>query len=190
MGWVTSHDADVQAQEPKAEEQAWVPGPYADQGGPKDPQPAAPEGSATSGGEHRLEVGTVAEARPGAGAPGSFRWPRLSRITRTRDIRALFRRGRRTKTSHLDVFFLSSREGRPRVGFVVPKHRRRVVDRNRLKRRLREIARREILPRMRKESLDLDVLIRARPEAYETGYQRLLRELVEVIEELCSGRSS
>lgn len=191
MGWVTSHDADVQAQEPQAEEQAWVPGPNADQGGAEDPQPATPEGAATPGGERRLEVGTVAEeARPGAGAPGSFRWPPSSRITRSREIRDLFRRGRRKKTSHLDVFFLSSPERGPRLGLVVPKHRRRVVDRNRLKRRLREIGRREILPRMRMESLALDLLIRTRPEAYETGYQQLRRELVEVIEELCSGRSS
>jgi ribonuclease P protein component len=49
---------------------------------------------------------------------------------------------------------------------VVPKHHRRVVDRNRLKRRLREICRRELLPRFKDEGLHLDLLIRARKEAY------------------------
>ena len=127
---------------------------------------------------------------PGSGAPGRFRLPPSSRITRSRDIRALLRRGRKKKTSHLDVFFLSPGESGSRVGLIVPKHRRRVVDRNRVKRRLREVCRREVLPRLRDAELSLDLLIRARRESYETSYQQLKRELVEVTEELCSGRSS
>ena len=47
--WVISHDADVQTPEPETEEQTRVPGPDADQGGPQDPQPAAPEGPANGG---------------------------------------------------------------------------------------------------------------------------------------------
>jgi ribonuclease P protein component len=100
----------------------------------------------------------------------------------------LLRRGRRKKTSHLDVFFLSSGGDGARVGVVVPKHHRRVVDRNRIKRRLREVCRRELLPRMRESDLHLDLLIRARREVYEASYRQLQRELLEVTEELCSGR--
>ncbi len=188
--WVTSHDADVQTPEPEEEEQTRVPGPNADQRGPQDPEPAASARSAASGGEHRLEVGSMGKAHPGAGAPNGYGLPPASRITRTRDIRALLRRGRRKKTSHLDVFFLSSNEARPRVGIVVPKHHRRVVDRNRVKRRLREVSRRELLPRLREEGICLDLLIRARREAYEASYRQLRRELLEVTEELCSGRFS
>jgi len=132
----------------------------------------------------------MGEARPGAGAPGGFGLPPSSRITRTRDIRALMRRGRRKKTSHLDVFFLSSNEAGSRVGIVVPKHHKRVVDRNRVKRRLREVCRRELLPRFKEEGVRLDLLIRVRREAYEASYQQLQRELLEVTEELCSGRFS
>jgi ribonuclease P protein component len=65
-----------------------------------------------------------------------------------------------------------------------------VVDRNRLKRRLREIGRRELLPRFREEGLHLDLLIRARKEAYEASFRQLKRGLLEVTEELCSGRLS
>jgi ribonuclease P protein component len=90
----------------------------------------------------------------------------------------------------MDVFFLSSSEVCPRVGIVVPKHRRRVVDRNRVKRRLRELSRRELLPRLREEGFQLDLLIRARKEAYEASYLQLRKELLEVTEELCSGRLS
>jgi len=187
IGWVNSHDADVQTPESQAEEQAWVPGPNADQGGPQDPQPAAPEGPTALGGKRRLEVGFSGMARPAAGAPGSFRLPPTSRITRTRDIRALLRKGKRKKTSHFDVFFLSSEAGKSRLGLVVPKHRRRVVDRNRVKRWLREIGRREVLPRLREEALELDLLLRARREAYGVGYHQLRQELIEIIEELCSG---
>ena len=88
-------------------------------------------------------------AHPTAGAPGRFRLPPASRITRTREIRALLRKGKRKKTSHLDVFFLSSESPEPRFGLIVPKHRFRVVDRNRVKRRIREIGRREVMPRLK-----------------------------------------
>ena len=186
--WLTSHDADVQTSEPEEEEQTWVPGTDADQRGPEDPQQAPTEGPAALGGERRLEVDPVGVAHPGAGAPGGFGLPPTSRITRAREIRGLLRCGRRKKTSHLDVFFLSSSEQAPRVGIVVPKHHRRVVDRNRLKRRLREICRRELLPRFREEGLHLDLLIRARREAYEASFRQLKRGLLEVTEELCSGR--
>jgi ribonuclease P protein component len=188
--WVISHDADVQTSEPETEEQTWVPGSHANQRGPKDPQPAPSAWATTPGSERRLEVGFVGRARPEAGAPGSFRLPPSSRITRPREIRALFRRGRREKTSHLDVFFLSSEEGEARLGIVVPKHRRRVVNRNRLKRRLREVGRRDVLPRLRKEGIALDLLVRARREAYEASYGQLRKELLKVTEELCSGRFS
>jgi len=124
------------------------------------------------------------------GAPGGFRLPASSRITRTRDIRALLRKGKRKKTSHLDVFFLSSEGPSSRFGIVVPKHRFRAVDRNRLKRRLREVGRREVIPGLRAGRISVDVLIRSRREAYGASYQQLRSELKDVVEELCSGRSS
>ena len=37
----------------------------------------------------------------------------------------------------------------PRVGIVVPRHQHSAVDRNRLKRRLRELVRLELLPALR-----------------------------------------
>jgi ribonuclease P protein component len=68
----------------------------------------------------------------------------------------------------------------------VPKHKRTAVARNRLKRRLREIGRTELLPRLRRAGRPLDLLLRARPEAYEVGYRELRTQLTEVVDELCS----
>ena len=72
---------------------------------------------------------------------------------------------------------------------VVPKHRHRIVDRNRLKRRLREIGRREVLPRLRERGLEVDLLVRARREAYDAGFEDLRRELVEWVERTWSAGS-
>jgi len=83
------------------------------------------------------------------------------------------------------VFISSSPVAYARVGLVVPKHRRTVVERNRLKRRLREAVRLELLPRLQDEGAAYDVLFRARPEAYKTSYEQLRQEVVQVAEELC-----
>ncbi len=72
------------------------------------------------------------------------------------------------------------------MGLIVPKHRQRIVDRNRLKRRLREIGRTEVLPFLREAGRNLDVLVRARREAYGVGYATLRAEVMGVTEALCS----
>lgn len=65
---------------------------------------------------------------------------------------------------------------------MVPLHRHKVVERNRLKRRLREIARLELLPRLDELGVQADVLLRARREAYDTGFPELRSELTEWLE--------
>ena len=126
-------------------------------------------------------------AGPGPSRTGEVRFPRSVRINQTRDIRSLLRRGTRKKTPNLDVFFLSSPASRSRWGIIVPKHRHSIVQRNRVKRRLREIGRTQVLPRLREEGLGLDVLVRARREAYAAGFRPLRAELQAVTEDLCSG---
>ncbi|MEJ2542055.1 MAG: ribonuclease P protein component [Gemmatimonadota bacterium] len=119
---------------------------------------------------------------PSRGEPDGYRFPRDQRIHSGQEIRRIMRRGKRERTTHLDVFSAASPSSFPRFGLVVPKHRRRIVDRNRLKRRLREIARLEILPGLRRAGCDLDVLVRARPHAYDAGYERLRDELTRWLE--------
>jgi ribonuclease P protein component len=69
---------------------------------------------------------------------------------------------------------------------IVPKHRHSIVERNRVKRRLREIGRTRVLPRLGEQGLALDVLVRARREAYEVGFRSLTDELEAMTEALCS----
>jgi ribonuclease P protein component len=63
-----------------------------------------------------------------------------------------------------------------RVGVVVPKFKRNIVDRNRVKRRLRELARSRLLPRLG----NVDLLIRAKPSAYGSGFPELAGEVDQI----------
>lgn len=188
-----NHEADLSASKPEARQQARLPCPYEDQGRPQGTQrPASPRTRAPDG-EDRLEIGAMNAAGPAAesperGGPGGYRFPPSSRIRSSRDIRALHARGKRKRTAHLDVFFAASPVLHCRFGAVVPKHGRRIVDRNRLRRRLREVGRREILPRLREGGHVVDLLVRARPEAYGVPYDTLRRELVELVEASWSGK--
>ena len=65
---------------------------------------------------------------------------------------------------------------------MVPLHRHGTVERNRLKRRLREIARLELLPRLDERGMQHDVLVRARREAYDVDFTTLRDELVRWLE--------
>lgn len=60
---------------------------------------------------------------------------------------------------------LASPLGISRIAIVVPRHQHSAVDRNRLKRRLRELVRLGLLPLVRAGAA-LDVAIRARRDAY------------------------
>jgi ribonuclease P protein component len=106
------------------------------------------------------------------------RLPRSRRITSSKEIRALITKGKRSKTAHLDVFDSASLFSYPRVGVVVPKHRRTAVERNKLKRRIREVLRKDVLPVLRNMGVTADVLVRTRREAYEISFDELRAEIV------------
>jgi len=94
----------------------------------------------------------------------------------------MFQRGKKSRTAHLDVFDSASPFVFSRVGLVVPKHRRNAAERNLLKRRLREVLRADVLPRLREHDARADVLIRARKEAYLATFPQLRDELVAWVE--------
>ncbi len=126
---------------------------------------------------------------PGAREPRGRRFSRARRITRGSEIRELFRRGKRSRTPHLDVLFSDSPASFSRVGVVVPRYGNSAVRRNRVKRRLKEALRREVLPRLDDSSARIDLMVRARREAYDTSYARLSGELVEWVETRWPARS-
>lgn len=185
------NEAHLPPPKPEAEQQARVPRPYGDAGRARCLVPPSQEGSqAAHGGDRRQVLAAgVSAARPEADEPrgtgGPQRLPRASRIRRDPEIRGLFRRGKRKRTTHLDVFFATSPASRARLGVLVPKHRHAVVERNRLKRRLREIGRTRVLPALGRAGRSVDVMIRARPEAYDASFAELREELDHVTEGLC-----
>lgn len=69
---------------------------------------------------------------------------------------------------------------------IVPKHGHTIVERNRVKRRLREIGRRGILPDLDGAGRRADVLIRARRGAYDETFGGLETEVRKAVEDLCS----
>jgi ribonuclease P protein component len=85
----------------------------------------------------------------------------------------------------VDVFFAASPASHSRLGLIVPKHGHRIVERNLVKRRLREIGRRTALPMLESAGAQVDLLLRARRTAYGVGYSELEVDVTSVVEGLC-----
>ena len=81
---------------------------------------------------------------------------------------------------HLDVRVIASPLGHPRVGIIVPRYSGSTVDRNRLKRRLRELVRTRLLS----TTASIDVVIRARPEAYAVSFDVLDTDIARAATQL------
>ena len=66
------------------------------------------------------------------------------------------------------------------MGIVVPKRSRTTADRNRLKRRLREVIRLHVLPTLE----PLDLVVYARPEAYDARFVELQGEVLKGVQRI------
>jgi ribonuclease P protein component len=76
---------------------------------------------------------------------------------------------------------LASPFGFSRIGIVVPRHRHSAVDRNRLKRRLRELVRIDLLPPLRQQPAPLDIAIRAATRAYDAQLDELQADIRAIV---------
>lgn len=101
-------------------------------------------------------------------------------MTREGDLEAIRLQGKRIRTALLEVRHLASPLRRPRVGVIVPRFGHTAVDRNLVKRRLREIARADVLPAMPA----VDVVIRAAPAAYRATFEELQRAVRSAVERI------
>jgi RNase P protein component len=113
------------------------------------------------------------------------------------------RSGTRIRVEYLDVRAMLTTRPHARVGFVVPKYGHSSVDRNRLKRRLRELVRTQLLPSLRLAAQadhtavadgraamqgdadgaglpPVDVVVRALPGAYDAPFAALAAEVGRV----------
>ena len=84
------------------------------------------------------------------------------------------------KAHVLDARRRESTAGHVRVAILVPKLRFSAVRRNRLKRRLRELARRLLVP----IPASYDLLLRARREAYDASFERLHADVGRIAAQL------
>jgi ribonuclease P protein component len=90
------------------------------------------------------------------------------------------RTGRRTRRNHLDILWATSEFPFPRLGVVVSRQGRTAVARNRLRRRLKELWRKELwqlVPAW-------DVVIRSRASGYQATMAELRADLTEWVESL------
>lgn len=181
MDWATPDEADIQATEPQAGQQARIPSPDENSRWPKGAQSPPEAGSRSARSVNRPQVAATTKR--------SEHLPRSVRIRRSNEIEALLEQGKRKSTRNFEVFFAASPASFSRLGVIVPKHGQRIVDRNRLKRRLREIGRRSVLPHLNSSGCEGDVLIRARRSAYKASFTELEMEITEAVEVLCSEES-
>ncbi|PYP40255.1 MAG: ribonuclease P protein component [Gemmatimonadetes bacterium] len=88
--------------------------------------------------------------------------------------------GRRRRTPHLDLAWRHSDSGHARLGLIVPRHQSSAAHRNRLRRRLREILRRDVLRTLPA----VDLVVRAKRSAYTASFAVLRAELTDAVETL------
>jgi len=122
-------------------------------------------------------------------------------LARASEIELVKRTGKRVKTGVLDVRVAASPSSRAQVGVIVPKYKRTIVERNKLRRRLRELVRVRLLPVLERSDVAASsaersteehataqtaqtaraVLIRALPTAYSATFDGLARDVDTVI---------
>jgi ribonuclease P protein component len=88
------------------------------------------------------------------------------------------------RMEHLDMVWVSNDTGHPRMGLIVPRFQSSAVARNRLRRRIREVWRREIQQRQP----EWDLLVRAKPKAYQASFATLRGELLAWRDQVMSGQ--
>ena len=159
------NDADVQAAQQAPHCQARIPHPHGRSLGPGRSVAPPQEGPQAAHGVDRHQ------ARPRLTADERF--PRSGRLVRGPDVRRVLLQGRRSRRTTFDIHWLAGEATQARLGLVVPRFRSTAPARNRLRRRLKELWRREFqhaLPA-------LDVVIRARRETYAAPFAALREDL-------------
>ena len=106
---------------------------------------------------------------------------RANRLSRSRDFDAVHRRGRSVSSRFLVLYWLPQEEpAEPRIGFAVPRAAGGAVERNRIKRRLRETWR----TRIDRVPEGHDYVLIARAGTLGRRYQSLIGDLEEGLRHL------
>jgi ribonuclease P protein component len=135
--------------------------------------------------------GSAPNGSVNASAPGKrARFPRSVRLLRHADFERVYKQGRRHFAAHLTVFYLRRVRGEEfRVGFTVGRVLGGAVERNRMKRRLREAVR---LHRPG-DGMPVDVVINPKKSLLTAEFAELeneIRRAFEVIQRWLEKRNS
>jgi ribonuclease P protein component len=104
--------------------------------------------------------------------------PKAARIREEREFRTAFTKGRSYKGDLIVVYVLPRRGESMRFGFTTVKKIGGAVERNRLKRLLREAAK-KLMPRLRSGT---DIIVLARAQAAGASLHELAAELEKLLE--------
>jgi ribonuclease P protein component len=109
--------------------------------------------------------------RPAGGERARF--PRAARLLKHSDFERVYKLGKRHFSPHMTVFYLRQVEGGARVGFTVGRVLGGAVQRNRIKRRLREAV------RLRRALLKtpVDIVINPKKSVLTVGFPVLMEEV-------------
>ena len=107
------------------------------------------------------------------------RFPKSRRLLKHADFEQVYKQGRRHFARHMTVFYLGREgDGGLRVGFTVSKALGGAVDRNRMKRRLREAVRLAGMP----NGIAADVVINPKRTLLRAEFAELSGEIVKAFE--------
>ena len=107
------------------------------------------------------------------------RFPRALRLLRHADFERVYQKGRRHFSPHLTAFYLRRESGEGlRVGFTVGRVLGGAVDRNRMKRRLREAVR----LRRPEDAPPVDVVINPKKSLLTADFEEVLREVARAFD--------
>jgi len=120
------------------------------------------------------------QIRPGMASPGPRgKFPREARLLRHADFERVYKQGRRHFAAHLTVFYLRRSEGSGiRIGFTVGRVLGGAVERNRIKRRLREAVRLH----WRQIAAPFDVVINPKKPVLKLDFTELGAEVERALE--------
>ena len=154
-----SNETNVSAVENTAQTNTWIPGPHEHAGRPIDSQAAACAGPRET--ECVISISDTQEYNDSTVAKPSFSFPRHNRLHLHRQYTYVFQEGKRYRGNLLTIVVSRSEDGEGmKAGFVVRKKVfKRAVDRNRMKRRMRELV------RLNREEINSDVWIVVMAEA-------------------------
>jgi ribonuclease P protein component len=167
------HEADISAEEAEQEPDARIPQEDEVAGRAQRYQEAAGEGAEAAGPDRSEEVAL------------GVKLEKAARLRRRREFLEVQQRGRRLYAGEVLVLALDSRGPGPRIGITVSSRVGNAVERNRVKRWVREAWR-----GVRADLPPVDLVVIARPGARAMGLAGARRALAEARQALARGRSN